>query len=98
MLNEQVGGKKMPFKSQAQQKWAFANKPEMAKRWAKETPNMSSLPKKKSKPDEGPAEEAMDKSEGMKEDMMDMSPKKKAGGSKKIGPWMNLAKASKGMK
>jgi hypothetical protein len=36
----------MPFKSQAQRKWMFANKPEMAKRWAKETPKGKALPKK----------------------------------------------------
>jgi hypothetical protein len=34
----------MPFKSKAQQKWMFANKPAMAKRWAKETPNIKALP------------------------------------------------------
>jgi hypothetical protein len=36
----------MPFKSKKQEKWMFATKPEMAKRWAKETPNQKSLPKK----------------------------------------------------
>jgi len=36
----------MPFKSQAQRKWMFANNPEMAERWAKETPNGKKLPKK----------------------------------------------------
>jgi hypothetical protein len=28
----------MPFKSQAQRKWMYANKPEMAKQWEDETP------------------------------------------------------------
>jgi hypothetical protein len=28
----------MPFKSEAQKGWMYANKPEMAKRWQKETP------------------------------------------------------------
>ena len=28
----------MPFKSQAQRAWMYKNKPEMAKRWSKETP------------------------------------------------------------
>jgi|TARA_R110002012_G_scaffold122571_1_gene272683 hypothetical protein len=28
----------MPFKSQAQRKWMYANKPEMAKMWEDETP------------------------------------------------------------
>jgi hypothetical protein len=28
----------MPFKSQQQRKWMYANKPAMAKRWEKETP------------------------------------------------------------
>jgi len=36
----------MPFKSKKQEKWMFATKPEMAKRWAKETPNQKALPKK----------------------------------------------------
>lgn len=35
----------MPFKSRAQQKWMYANKPEMATRWEKETPS-GRLPKK----------------------------------------------------
>lgn len=39
----------MPFKSKAQQKWMFANKPEMAKRWAKETKNIKKLPRVKQK-------------------------------------------------
>lgn len=34
----------MPFKSRAQQKWMFSQKPEMAKRWAAETPSFKSLP------------------------------------------------------
>lgn len=34
----------MPFKSKAQQKEMFANQPKIAKRWAKETPNIKSLP------------------------------------------------------
>ena len=36
----------MPFQSQAQMKWMFANKPQMAQQWAKETPSISSLPPK----------------------------------------------------
>ena len=36
----------MPFKSQAQRKWMFANEPEMAARWAKETPKGKKLLKK----------------------------------------------------
>lgn len=36
----------MPFKSRSQQKWMFANKPEMAKRWAKETKSFKALPDK----------------------------------------------------
>ena len=36
----------MPLKSKAQQKWMFANKPEMAKEWADKTPNIKSLPNK----------------------------------------------------
>lgn len=37
----------MPFKSKAQQKWMFANKPAMAKKWAEHTPNIKKLPIKK---------------------------------------------------
>lgn len=43
----------MPFKSQAQRRWMYANKPEMARQWESETPKSKSLPeraKKKSKP------------------------------------------------
>ena len=36
----------MPFKSEAQKKWMFANKPKMAKKWAEHTPKGKSLPKK----------------------------------------------------
>jgi hypothetical protein len=34
----------MPFKSQAQQRFMFSQHPKIAKRWAKETPSMKSLP------------------------------------------------------
>ena len=36
----------MPFKSKAQQGFMFSQMPKVAKRWAKETPNMKGLPKK----------------------------------------------------
>ena len=36
----------MPFKSKAQMRWMFANDPEMAKRWAKHTPNIDKLPER----------------------------------------------------
>lgn len=36
-----------PFKSKAQQRFMFARHPEMAKRWAKETPSIKKLPEKK---------------------------------------------------
>lgn len=35
----------MPFKSSAQRRWMYANKPGMAKRWEKETPKGKKLPK-----------------------------------------------------
>jgi hypothetical protein len=35
----------MPFKSQAQRKFLYANHPEIAKRWEKETPKGKRLPK-----------------------------------------------------
>ena len=34
----------MPFKSKAQMREMFANQPEVAKKWAKLTPNPKSLP------------------------------------------------------
>lgn len=34
----------MPFESKAQMREMFANQPEIAKRWAKETPNIKDLP------------------------------------------------------
>ena len=42
----------MPFASKKQMKWMFANKPSMAKRWAKHTPDISSLPESTSKSQE----------------------------------------------
>jgi len=35
----------VPFKSQQQRKWMYANDPEMAKEWEKETPKGKKLPK-----------------------------------------------------
>lgn len=34
----------MPFKSKAQRKWMYANKPQMAKQWEAETPGNARLP------------------------------------------------------
>ncbi len=39
----------MPFKSKAQRRWMYANKPEMAKKWEKHTPKSKKLPEKVSK-------------------------------------------------
>ena len=39
----------MPFKSSSQMRWMFLNKPEMAHKWAAETPNIKSLPMHKKK-------------------------------------------------
>jgi hypothetical protein len=39
----------MPFQSKAQKGWMYANKPEMAKRWQKETPKGLPLPEKAAK-------------------------------------------------
>jgi len=36
----------MPFKSKAQEKWMYANKPEMAKEWSKHTEEEKALPEK----------------------------------------------------
>lgn len=37
----------MPFKSKAQERFMFSQHPKIAKRWAKETPNIKKLPDKK---------------------------------------------------
>jgi hypothetical protein len=36
----------MPLKSKAQERWMWANDPEMAKRWEKETKNRKALPER----------------------------------------------------
>lgn len=43
----------MPFQSKSQQGWMFMHHPAMAKRWAKETPDMKDLPEHKKKMAEG---------------------------------------------
>jgi hypothetical protein len=42
----------VPFRSKRQARWMFANRPEMAKRWADHTPDMKELPEQT---DDGPA-------------------------------------------
>jgi len=37
----------MPFQSESQRKWMYANDPDMAARWEKETPKGKKLPKYK---------------------------------------------------
>jgi len=39
----------MPFKSKSQQRWMYANEPEMAKKWSDHTPSHKSLPEKAKK-------------------------------------------------
>jgi len=39
----------MPFKSKSQQRWMYANKPEMAKKWSDHTSDHKSLPEKAKK-------------------------------------------------
>ncbi len=39
----------MPFKSEVQKRWMYANKPEMANQWQKDTPK-GKLPKRVKKP------------------------------------------------
>ena len=34
----------MPFRSRKQMRWMFSQKPEMAERWASETPDIKHLP------------------------------------------------------
>jgi hypothetical protein len=40
----------MPFKSEAQKGWMYANKPEMAKEWQSATPKGKKLPQHVKKP------------------------------------------------
>lgn len=40
----------MPFKSEAQRKWMYANEPKMAARWEEETPRNKKFPKKVANP------------------------------------------------
>lgn len=57
----------MPFKSKRQQRWMFAEHPEMAKRWARHTPSIKSLPETAGgTPDEeqAPADKAASTGEG----------------------------------
>lgn len=39
----------MPFKSQAQRRWMYANKPQMAKKWERHTSKRRKLPTRKRK-------------------------------------------------
>ena len=39
----------MPFVSRAEERFLYAKHPEIAKRWASETPDIKSLPEKKRK-------------------------------------------------
>jgi hypothetical protein len=36
----------MPFRSEAQKRWMFANNPNMAEQWAKDTPAGAKLPER----------------------------------------------------
>lgn len=36
----------MPFKSKAQERWMWANKPKMAKEWESKTPDRKRLPQR----------------------------------------------------
>jgi hypothetical protein len=40
------GFSQMPFKSQSQRKWMYANDPKMAEKWEEHTPKGKKLPKK----------------------------------------------------
>ncbi|MFA5572279.1 MAG: hypothetical protein WDA42_04165 [Candidatus Bathyarchaeia archaeon] len=46
----------MPFVSEQQRKWMWANKPEMAKKWEEHTPDDKKLPKKVKKKKEKKAD------------------------------------------
>jgi hypothetical protein len=39
----------MPFQSEAQRRYLWANQPDIARRWAHEFPNQKHLPKRKKK-------------------------------------------------
>ena len=59
----------MPFKSKAQSAWMFANDPEMAKKWAKHTPDMKNLP---DRVDEMPHLETSISIDGKKVEVIDL--------------------------
>ena len=66
----------MPLKSKAQQKWMFANKPEMAKEWADKTPNIKSLPNKVKKKTKSKSKKAF--VSNLKKEIQAGKPKKQA--------------------
>jgi len=43
----------MPFKSEAQRRYLYANEPKIAKRWEKETPRNAKLPERAKKKRKG---------------------------------------------
>ena len=49
----------MPFVSKAQRRWMYANKPDMAKKWEKETPKGAKLPERVKEAYESGAQRAL---------------------------------------
>lgn len=56
IFDKDAGENNVPFKSDAQRKWMFANEPELAKRWAKHTPKGKKLPEHVKKSSQAPGE------------------------------------------
>lgn len=54
----------MPFKSQAQEKFLFANKPAIARRFAKHSKDMKNLPKRVGSDKDAAAEKKSGKKDG----------------------------------
>ena len=62
----------MPFQSKSQQRWMFANKPEMAKEWADHTPDIKALPDKAGKPKKKKSKPKQAKEGTVLNDLLDM--------------------------
>jgi hypothetical protein len=51
----------MPFKSEAQRRYLYANEPKIAERWSKETPKGKKLPKRVKPKKRSPLFDAMER-------------------------------------
>lgn len=54
----------MPFRSQAQRAWMYANNPDMARRWEEHTPKGSNLPEHVKKDQKNPVRQHFELAQG----------------------------------